>query len=104
MNLGGALAPAQDLDQAAYEALHDGFDAPGAGPAPPRHFEIERIRITSYNVCYTKLLRSAQRGAKRQPAGQDPGAGTCPGIAASRSREPALGASRRGSEAKSPRV
>ncbi len=63
MNLGGALAPAQDLDQAAYEALHDGFDAPGAGPAPPRHFEIERIgraaegaRIQDLGLEYYRFL------------------------------------------------
>ena len=40
-------------------ALHAYFDHPTHAALLPRWADVAELRITSYNVCYTKLLRMA---------------------------------------------
>ena len=56
-----------DVDQRRFPRVGGGYASPDFETAPNR----AEIRITSYNVCYTKLLRAglrAHHGAQRAAA------------------------------------
>ena len=63
-----ALVLLRKLDALGARIAICGFGSAASSLSALRRFPARKLRITSYNVCYTKLLRDGDRADRRGPA------------------------------------